>query len=349
MANGLDGSERRLRRAARTTWVAAYLVVLAGSVVRMTGSGMGCPDWPRCFGLMIPPTQEAQVTWTEGVNYAAGRMLVASDTLWVVQEDLIAGTFDSARESGVIAPYLKHDYARFNPVHTWVEFINRLIGAFTGLPALVFFALSVGFTWRHRRWRPLLAAVWTLFMLGFAAWLGKKVVDGNLIPGSITLHMVGALALLVGLMWYVADSLRRERPLPVIYHRGWVMAAAVMAASQLVFGTQVREAIDGLSQAGVLRSDWLPALPEWWKAHRSASWAVLLVNAAWVIPVLRRPNPASLRKMAWTVVALLFAQFATGVAFVQWGMPAVAQPLHLLLGMGLVLSAVWTGFRFSRA
>lgn len=323
------------------------MVVLAGSVVRMTGSGMGCPDWPKCFGLTIPPTEAAQVTWTPGEHYAAGRMLVAQDTLWVVQRDVQAGAFDSARSSGQIAPYTKHDYAVFNPVHTWVEFINRLIGAFTGLPAMLFLVLSTVHGFRHRRWRPFFTAVWTVFMLGFAAWLGKKVVDGNLIPGSITLHMVGALAILVVLMWYLADSLRRERPVVAQVKRGWLVAAGLLAAAQLVFGTQVREAVDGLSQAGVLRSDWVDALPGWWKAHRSASWAVLLVNALWAVPVLRSADHPA-RKAAVAVSAILLTQIGSGILLAHAGMPAPAQPLHLLLGMGLVLANVWAMFRFSR-
>lgn len=348
MAQNLATSERRLRRVARVTWVSAYLVVLAGSVVRMTGSGMGCPDWPQCFGLTIPPTEVAQVTWTPGEHYAEGRMLVADDTLWVVQRDLQAAEFAAARAAGGIAPYTKHDYAVFNPLHTWVEFINRLIGAFTGLPALLFLTLSTVHGFRHRRWRPFFTAVWTVFMLGFAAWLGKKVVDGNLIPGSITLHMVGALAILVGLMWYLADSLRRERPVRADMRRGWLVAAAVLGAGQLVFGTQVREAIDGLSHAGVLRSDWVDALPAWWKAHRSASWAILLVNAGWALPLLREPaHPA--RKAALVVAAVLLTQIGSGIVLAYAGMPAPAQPLHLLLGMGLVLANVWALFRFNRA
>jgi cytochrome c oxidase assembly protein subunit 15 len=338
-------SEKLLRRWARVTWVSAYLVVLAGSIVRMTGSGMGCPDWPKCFGLLIPPTEASQVTWDEKEEYASGRMLVARDTLWVLTSDVAANSFEEARSEGWIVPYEKHNYAVFNPVHTWVEFINRLIGAFTGIPALLFLVLSTTHAIRYRQWRPFFTAIWTLVMLGFAAWLGKKVVDGNLIPGSITLHMVGALAILVGLMWFISDSLRRERPQSVLIKRPWVAFAALIAAGQLIFGTQVREAIDSLSQAGILRASWVDSLPVWWKAHRSASWAVLLVNAAWIVPVLRRSEGQKAKRAAWGVAAILLCQIASGILLVHAGMPALGQPVHLLLGMGLVLANVWTFFR----
>ncbi len=329
---------RWIRRTARTAFVSAFLVVLAGSVVRMTGSGMGCPDWPKCFGLTIPPTEEAQVRWQPDEDYASGRMILESDSLWIAPADHRSGTsFEADRATGLWQHYTRHDYAHFNPFHTWVEFINRLLGAFAGLPALLLVGLSLVAGIRHRWWKPLLPAVGALLALGFVAWLGKKVVDGNLIPGSITLHMLGALAIL-GLQLAALRAAGATAPTVNTHSRRWIWTAAILTVAQLVFGTQVREAVDHLVHEGVARTEWLDLLPAWWKGHRTAFWAVLAIHLAWLWPGIRQGRPT---RWEWTVMALLAAQFATGLAFGMLGMPAAAQPLHLLLAVGLVLTDGW--------
>ena len=66
---------------------------------------------------------------------------------------------------------------------------------------------------------------------------------------------------------------------------------------------------------------------------------VLAVQLTWLMSL--RDVEGSLRNIVRLVSVLLSAQILTGVFFVNLGMPEWAQPVHLLLAVGLVLSNVW--------
>ena len=321
---------------ARASFWLAFLVVLAGSVVRMTGSGMGCPDWPKCFGLLVPPTQEAQVTWTPGAHYDEGRMLVKDDTLWVAQATLVARDFDLERTRGQWQPYLKHDYATFNAAHTWIEFINRLLGALAGLPAILLLLAAA----LSRDLRTTMLALLGVLALGFVAWLGKLVVDGNLIPHSITIHMLGALAILC------IDSviIQGLRGLSVRWHRSARLGlgvALLVTLAQILTGTEVRETVDVLLKQGLDRPDLAASLAEsqmLYLLHRSGYWVVLAAHAFWMWRMGPFGHKHVLRARN-LVALLLLAQLVTGLLFAYGAFPAWAQPLHLLLGLGVFLTS----------
>ena len=50
---------------------------------------MGCPDWPKCFGLLIPPTNEKQVEWNKNQQYSKGIILRYNGELIVAKDDFV--------------------------------------------------------------------------------------------------------------------------------------------------------------------------------------------------------------------------------------------------------------------
>ena len=119
--------------------VLVYGVIAAGSIVRMTGSGMGCPDWPKCFGYWIPPTERAQLDWKANHPYTKGQVIILEEELRVAQRDFLSSDYYNDNNWNI---YSQHDYAQFNAYHTWIEYLNRLLGALAGLGVLVMTILS---------------------------------------------------------------------------------------------------------------------------------------------------------------------------------------------------------------
>ena len=60
-----------------------------------------------------------------------GEVIIVNESLRVASTDFTSSS--SATQTDNWEAYTKHDYAVFNPTHTWIEFINRLLGAFSRL------------------------------------------------------------------------------------------------------------------------------------------------------------------------------------------------------------------------
>ena len=132
----------KFRKVAKVALVLIYLVIAAGAIVRMTGSGMGCPDWPKCFWILHSITDISELKFIQNHFYNKGMVVIKDEILYVASKSFTTGTqfnVDNWTE------YTTHDYAIFNPIHTWVEYINRLIGALSGLPVIGMFILSFFF------------------------------------------------------------------------------------------------------------------------------------------------------------------------------------------------------------
>lgn len=332
---------RQLHLWARIGLALFLLVVVAGSVVRTTGSGMGCPDWPKCFGLIVPPTEMHQVLFHPQTPYKKGQMVVKDGTLFVAKADFVS---QSALSFDQWEPYSKHSYANFVVHHTWIEFINRLIGALSGIPMLVVFGLA-WLRFRHRPIVPVLASAGLVILL-VVAWLGKIVVDGHLVPGQITLHMLGALLLvfvMTSLIGLIETPSKKYALLPnkILYLLG---TAGLLTVFQLLLGTQVREQLDAIMNyfKDVNREVWIAQLDVLFYIHRSFSILLVLANGLllfWVFQ-LRAITPLFV-----AMAVLLGLEILMGVTLAYFAVPAWAQPPHLVLSFLLFAAQVLLWWR----
>ncbi len=318
--------EKRFRNTSKIALVLVYLVIMAGAVVRMTGSGMGCPDWPKCFGYYIPPTNVSELQWQPNKSYNKGQVIIRAEALRVAKSDF---TTETTYKENNWEPYTKHDYAIFNPVHTWTEFINRLFGALAGLGTLVLAFLSIKY-WKQRKIVTLLSWL-VVFAMGFQAWLGATVVYSVLEPIKITVHMVMALVI-VAILLYIIHGTGTSNP-KIKYDAllsKLLFIALGLTLLQIVLGTQVRQFVD--NQIDLFGEDakhlWLqsPTIPFY--IHRSFSILVVLLNLFLAYRITQMN--LGYEKIKW-VVLLLFLEVITGMGMYYFYFPFSSQPLHLIL------------------
>lgn len=316
---------RSTRWLINATIAVIYLVILAGAVVRMTGSGMGCPDWPKCFGYYIPPTEAEALEWKPNQSYDKGQLIIRNEQLFEAKKTFTTSTRFEARNWEA---YTKHDYAVFNPWHTWIEYINRLLGALAGLFTLALFLSTLRI--RPFNKKLMVLALITLLGILFQAWLGATVVYSVLNPLKISLHMLMALVL-VALLFYMkfsasnysvsADSLKPNQT--------YIGLALGMTLIQILLGTQVRQSVDHFLDEGMAIEGWIHQAPILFYIHRSFSIAVLLIN---IFIFLRLRKQASRFTSHYLLVlGLLCLEVATGVAMNYFAFPFSTQPLHLVI------------------
>ena len=293
----------------------------------MTGSGMGCPDWPKCFGYYIPPTDISQILFKSNNDYLKGQMILYDKKkLLVAKSDFISNDIINLDNWKV---YEKHDYVLFDPVHTWFEFINRLLGAVLGLSILILFLFSLS-SWRNK---PIIfiTSLFSLLAVLFQAWLGKTVVDSNLAPYKISIHMLMALVL-VGLLLCVRSFSKRldfkiilNKPTTLLIYFSFLLTII-----QIALGLQVREFIDTqIDKWGYDFSNYWLLYPENnFYVHRSLSVLVLISNFLIYYLIKKQGSqPTFINK----IILLSVIEIFLGIMMYYFDFPFASQPLHLLV------------------
>lgn len=306
-SNLIDNSGKQFRSLAFLTIIIVYLLVLAGGIVRGTGSGMGCPDWPKCFGQWIPPTDISQLPPNFKEVYGAK---------------------------------LKGE-VEFNAVKTWIEYANRLLGVLSGL--FVFATLVASFSYWRKDKVVVFGSVATFLLIGANGWLGSRVVATELAHYTITLHL--SLAILVvfallfvyvrasALAWETSNVARQGNSIS-----GLLILTMVLTMGQVLLGTQVRDALNEvINMLGYdRRADWIDGLDWRFYVHRSSSLVILALHLLVIYRLRRTEHPNALKQIATWLIVFVVLEVATGAVMGYFGVPAVAQPIHLFLAVIIV-------------
>lgn len=283
------------------TILATLFLILVGGLVRASGAGLGCPDWPKCYGLWIPPLDVAGLpaqydasefnalkTWTEYVNRLIGVLIGLLITLTFI----LSFRYRNSRPSVTVASGL--------------AFVLVLFQGWLG-GMVVRTGLSEGIITLH-----MITAMVIVGMLIYAAF---KAISGQI---GIEIKAENRKALLTG--------------------TGLLLFFTLI---QMVFGTQVREGIDVISRGVevIPRSEWIDYVGIIDDIHRSFSWSILIASGyiSWYIH--KHQIVGYFRTLNIWVALMILSQIVVGVVLAYFGMPAIFQVLHLF-GSAVLVSLI---------
>ncbi len=304
--------------------VSVLFLIFVGAIVRVTGAGMGCPDWPTCWGLLIPPTQIEQVNFDklpiEKFQRKAARM--GRDPATITKDTL-------AKE--------------FNPRHVWTEFINRLCSLPVGFFTLATFIASF---WQRRQLPAIFWLSFSALLLVMAnAWMGARVVYSGLSPGILTTHLALAMALICVLVYCHWAGCSKPQKIPsesgIRASRPIVALLLISVVAEGILGSQIREMTDELAKFHIdsPRATWIGELEQSWLylIHRSFSWFILLLTVVAFL-VARKIQDGKLYPSQIGVLAIVLAQMILGLVMAQVHIYSWVQVLHV--GLAAVLLAL---------
>ena len=318
---------------------ALFLVILAGGIVRSTGSGMGCPDWPKCFGKYIPPTKKSQLPDNYRTRYIE-KQLKKNQRFAKVLEAFGYKSLASKVKSDTSITNRQQE--EFNPAKTWTEYINRLIGVITGM--LLLATTFYSFSYLKKNKKIVFLSLFNLILIVFQAWLGSVVVSSNLVPWIVTVHMLIALAILAISIytWHKSKYLQLHSKVTAKLLLIVITALAlILDIIQITIGTEVREKIDEYAAKlnGGSRQSWVNGANDILFNHKNLALGVVVINIILYMLLKKYYKRSSVqRQLMSTTVILIMLQIFAGVLLSYIGLPPIAQIAHIFLA-SLLFSA----------
>lgn len=309
------------------------MLFVLGGLVRATGSGMGCPDWPKCFGEYIPPTDTADLPDNYKEIFLQERLTKA---------ERFASLLNKLGMSEKADKILQYEQLReahdFSLATAYTEYINRLWGALTGIIVLLTLIFSFNYLRINKK-------VFILSFLGFAlvvlnALLGAVVVNANLFGGLVTLHFLlafAAVSLFMLARFQLVDEYMKYQVSPQV--KALAYSLMILIVSQLILGTQVRENYDNMESSGVeLSIETITHLGASFNAHRTLAIAALLLGILQFYRVNEKfKENKKLRNFTLTIAGLMIAQVVFGSMIVMTDLSAFSKLFHISIGAALFI------------
>lgn len=300
-------------RLALITTFATYFLIFIGGLVRVSGAGLGCPDWPHCYGGWFPPVSEYHLSQR-------------------LQEQ--------AQDNPALLDEVDPD--TFNFTLAWIEYVNRLVGVVIGLLIL---ATAIGATrWCRQHRRILLLAWGSVLLVIFQGWLGGQVVASELKPWLVSVHMIVAL-LMVSILLYLCLAPLYLQAKPTLTWRRASQAIGgiwLLSLVQLTLGALLRGRIENIERAYPLFSDAMVFEQLGPLKYVHIGLGVVLGVAGIVVGVrtIRAGASGLARHALRAVVALAAIQIVAGLLFRHFGLAPILQVFHLWL------ASLWIGALF---
>jgi cytochrome c oxidase assembly protein subunit 15 len=325
------GTRGRLHALTVLTLFLTFDLVLFGAFTRLTDSGLGCPDWPGCYGNASP--------------------LGAHGDIQSAQATLPSGPVTHGK--------------------AWVEMTHRYLATAVGALIALLAAWSWWAKWRAQQtispWWASATLVWVCLQGAF----GALTVTMKLYPAIVTAHLLGGLVLLALLVVQSESYLQSYRPvkfaLPTSIRRG-VLLVAVLAVIQIALGGWVSTnyAVLACRDFPTCQGAWWPAmdfdhgftilrelgagkdggylpfaaLTAIHMTHRIGA-AVLLTALAWLAWSLHAHGERATRRWAIALAGVALWQVASGLSNVVLGWPLLSALAHT--GGAAALIALLTG------
>jgi len=329
----------RYRRLVIATACLTFVVVVVGAFVRLMDAGLGCPDWPGCYGAVTP--------------------LHAVD-------DIAKAVAAQGGEHGPVS--LRK---------AWKEMVHRYLAGALGL--LILAVAATAWRRRYVLAQSPALPTALLGLVVFQAALGMWTVTLLLKPVIVTLHLLGGMATLALVTWltlrqlslperrvFAAATPRRLRP--------WAALALVIVVVQIALGGWVSSNYAALACVDLptCHGEWVPdmdfkhgfqlvrelgrtadgghlayaALTAIHWTHRVGALVTFVLVGALAIALMRLEG---MKGLGTTLTAVLFLQVGLGIANVAAGLPLAVAVAHNAVAAVLLVTLVVINFHLSRA